>query len=102
MRLNRGCGCLALILLILDIVLLAGAMISLIRGPSAEPMASSRLGSAFSLIITFGNVAVCVTLILAAFRGRALGTSPSEPADTEEVEGDEGERQREEEGEQEE
>ena len=86
MRLNRGCGCPVLILLILDLILLAGALIGLIRGPSDEPFQATRLGSGLSALLALGNVGACAILAMGALRGQPLGGSTNEPSSTDEEE----------------
>lgn len=79
MKLRRGCGCPILILLLFDLLLLVGALIGLIRGPSEEPFQATRLGSGLSAILMLGNLAVCVLLLLTALRGDSGAGSTTDP-----------------------
>jgi hypothetical protein len=83
MRLRRGCGCPILILLVADAAFTIGAIITLVRGPSAEPVNPSRLASTLTLVVLAGNTIVCAILAMAALRRQALGQSPDETFDTE-------------------
>ena len=73
MRLKPGCGCLLILLAIVNLVLLLSAVISMARGPSETPVNPSKLLLGFSALIFAANVAVCVMLGLAAFRGVSFG-----------------------------
>jgi hypothetical protein len=86
MRLNRGCGCPIVILFLVDILMIVGAIISLIRGPSQEPFQASRVGTGLSLMVTLGNAVAAAILVIAAFRGQALGGSTTEAPSTEQEE----------------
>jgi len=82
MRLRRGCGCPILLLLIANIFFVVGSIISLIRGPSSEPVSATRLGSSLSLAVMAGNLIVCAILGIAALRGQALGQSVDDTSPT--------------------
>ncbi len=78
MRVSRGCGCPVTILALVNLVFLAGSVVSLIRGPVAEPVSATRLGAALTLAVFLGNLMVCALLAVAALGGRTLGPSPQE------------------------
>lgn len=79
MRVSRGCGCPVVILALANLLFLAGAIFSLIRGPAAEPVSSTRLGAGLTLAVFLGNLTVCAVLAVAALGGRAIGSAQNEP-----------------------
>ena len=73
MRLKPGCGCLLILLAIVNLALLVSALFSMASGPSETPAEPSKLLLGFSALIFAANVAVSVMLGLAAFRGVSFG-----------------------------
>ena len=73
MRLKPGCGCLLILLAIVDLVLLVSALFSIVSGPSENPVQPSKLLLGGTAVIFAANVAVSVMLGLAAFRGVSFG-----------------------------
>ena len=83
MRLKPGCGCLLILLAIVNLVLLVSALFSMASGPSETPVEPSKLLLGGSALIFAANVAVSVMLGLAAFRGVSFGRK-SAPQDVDE------------------
>ena len=83
MRLRPGCGCPLLILMVVDIVFLAGAVLTVVRGPSAEPARATTYGAVITLIVMAGNAIACALLAMAAFRRRGLEQAVSDTPTTE-------------------
>jgi len=87
MKLRKGCGCPILILLVADVVMLVGAVISMIRGPGTSTIQATRTGEALVLVLALGNVVSCALLALVALRGeRSVG--PDVQTSFEAVEGE--------------
>jgi hypothetical protein len=81
MRLRRGCGCPILIILLLDLLLATGGIITLIRGPSDKPFQATRLGAGISTVIMSANVIACGLLAVGTLReGRLGGSTPGTSA----------------------
>ncbi len=73
MKLKPGCGCVLILLAILNIVFFISAVFSIFRAPSQTPVQPSDLMLAASALIFAANVAVCVMLGLATLRGVSFG-----------------------------
>jgi len=73
MRLKPGCGCLLILLAIVNLVLFVSSILSIFRAPSENPVQPSSFMLAASALIFAANVAVSVMLGLAAFRGVSFG-----------------------------
>ena len=73
MRLKPGCGCLLILLAIVNLVLLVSALFSMASGPTETPAQPSKLLLGASALIFAANVAVSVMLGLASFRGVSFG-----------------------------
>jgi hypothetical protein len=73
MKLKPGCGCLLILLAVVNLVLFLSAILSIVRGPSENPVQPSNLLLVGSALIFAANVAVSMMLGLAAFRGVSFG-----------------------------
>lgn len=78
MRVSRGCGCPVVILALANLLFVAGSIFSLIRGPAAEPVSSTRFGAGLVLAVFLGNLIVCAVLAVAALGGRTIGSAHNE------------------------
>jgi len=78
MRLKPGCGCVLLLLAIVNLVFVVSAIFSMFRGASETPVEPSRLLLTASVLIFSANVAVCLMLGLAALRGVSFGRRSGE------------------------
>ena len=77
MRMKPGCGCLLIVLGICNLVFVVADIVSIVRGPSENPVQPSTLMLLATALIFVANVAVCVMLGLAAFRGVSIGRKPA-------------------------
>jgi hypothetical protein len=86
MRLNRGCGCLALVLAAINVFVTISVIITIAGG-------STQLVIGLVMAVVFvGNVAACVIVGLGSLRRSSIPGSPENgEAETEEVAEDEGE-----------
>jgi hypothetical protein len=78
MRLRRGCGCPLLILMVLNIILVAGSVIGLIRGPTESVVQTTRWGSSFMLVLMLANSAICLIMGLASLRSQPIGSATTD------------------------
>jgi len=78
MKLKPGCGCVLILLAIVNLVLVVSALFSIFRQASETPVQPSKLLLASSALIFSANVAVCVMLGLASLRGVSFGRRSAE------------------------
>jgi hypothetical protein len=78
MKIKPGCGCLIILLAMLNLVLVVSAIFSIFKGASETPVQPSKLLLAGSALIFAANVAVCVMLGLASLRGVSFGRRSAE------------------------
>ena len=87
MRLNRGCGCLALVLALINVFVVISVMVGVVGG-------STSLAMGMTMAAVFvGNVAACVMVGLPSLR-RGSASEPAADEEAKEVvaaEGEEGE-----------
>jgi hypothetical protein len=86
MRPRRGCGCLVLVLAVVDLVFTISATIQVFV--QSEPVKSSHILSFVTAGVLASNVVVCVMFGLASFRPRGDTTAALSPDEESEGEDD--------------
>ena len=88
MKMKPGCGCLLILLAMINLVLFISAVFSIFRAPSANPTQPSDLMLAATALVMAANVAVSVMLGLASLRGVSFGRKPGPQEADESIEED--------------
>ena len=78
MKVNRGCGCLLLVLAALNALFVVAAIYNLASGNISVVM------GILTLVLFGANLVAALMLGLAGFRGRAVG-APGAPAETDSI-----------------
>jgi hypothetical protein len=76
MRPKRGCGCLVLVLVAVDLLITISSIVGAFR--DSDPVKTSTAMGLIMAVIMASNVAVCMLFALSAFRrGRDSGSAPT-------------------------
>ena len=77
MKLKPGCGCVLIILAIINLVMAIGCIVFTINVPTATSTAPKASLYAAAAVLFGANVAASGLLGLAAFRGMSIGRKPA-------------------------